>query len=107
MHGGSSSNNLRNNLIAVNIAPTDADGGGTFTSAGHNLIGQTDGSTGFASSNHDLTGTAMVPLDPKLDPNGLVNNGGPTKTIALLGESPAIDAATSAGTPTTEHSADR
>lgn len=30
--------------------------------------------------------------DPKLDPNGLQNNGGPTQTIALLSGSPAIDA---------------
>src|SRR5207249_132954 len=29
--------------------------------------------------------------DPKLDPNGLQNNGGPTQTIALQQGSPAID----------------
>jgi hypothetical protein len=30
--------------------------------------------------------------DPKLDPAGLANNGGPTQTIALQSDSPAIDA---------------
>jgi hypothetical protein len=34
--------------------------------------------------------------DPKLDPNGLQDNGGPTKSIALLVGSPAIDAIPSA-----------
>jgi predicted outer membrane repeat protein len=33
-------------------------------------------------------------VDPKLSPNGLQDNGGPTKTIALLVGSPALDAAT-------------
>ena len=28
--------------------------------------------------------TIAEPLDPKLDPNGLQDNGGPTKTIAVL-----------------------
>ena len=49
-----------------------------------------DGSTGFTEPT-DQTGTVASPLDPKLDPNGLQNNGGPTQTIALLWGSPAID----------------
>jgi Synergist-CTERM protein sorting domain-containing protein len=32
--------------------------------------------------------------DPKLDPVGLKDNGGPTETVALLADSPAIDAGT-------------
>src|SRR5205085_1317191 len=37
------------------------------------------------------------PLDPKLDPNGLQDNGGPTQTIALMCGSPAIDKGRSDG----------
>jgi hypothetical protein len=59
---------------------------GAFTSAGHNLIGQTDGSTGFDGG--DLTGTAANPLDPLFGDFG--NFGGPTQTLALQAGSPAI-----------------
>ena len=65
---------------------------GAFTSQGHNLIGETDGSSGWVSS--DLTGTIARPLNPLLAPLG--NNGGPTQTMALLPGSPAIDAGSNA-----------
>ena len=58
------------------------------TSLGHNLIGETDGSTGWVGS--DLTGTVAKPLAPKL--GALANNGGVTQTMALLTGSLAIDA---------------
>ena len=45
----------------------------------------------------DQTGTIASPLDPGLDPIGLANNGGPTLTIALLSDSPALDKGSSAG----------
>ena len=61
---------------------------GSFVSKGHNLIGETDGSTGWVGS--DLTGTMAAPLNPLLAPLG--NDGGPTQTMALLPGSPAIDA---------------
>ncbi len=61
---------------------------GSFVSKGHNLIGETDGSTGWGNS--DLTGTIASPLNPLLVPLG--NYGGPTQTMALLPGSPAIDA---------------
>jgi uncharacterized repeat protein (TIGR01451 family)/CSLREA domain-containing protein len=52
---------------------------------GYNLD---DGSScNFSSANHSLSNT-----DPLLDPAGLQDNGGPTKTIALEPGSPAIDA---------------
>ena len=68
---------------------------GSFTDRGYNLIGQTDGSAGFTAAT-DQTGTTASPLDPKfeLDSAGnplLKNNGGPTQTIRLLCDSPAID----------------
>ena len=34
----------------------------------------------------------QVGVDPRLDPAGLQDHGGPTQTIALLPGSPAIDA---------------
>jgi hypothetical protein len=95
--------NLKSTLIAGNTAQTpDVDG--PYASQGFNLIGKTDGSSGFPSGT-DLVGTINAPRDPKVDPNGLQNNGGPTQTIALLPGSPAIDhgnSATSNGTPATD-----
>ena len=37
-------------------------------------------------------GETILSLDPKLDPAGLTDNGGPTQTLALLPGSPAINA---------------
>jgi hypothetical protein len=84
---------LRSTIIADNSAPTGADAFGAITSAGHNLIGQTDGSTGWDGT--DLTGTADSPLDPVFGDFG--NFGGPTKTLALLSDSPAIGQGDPAG----------
>jgi len=81
---------VNSTLIALNSAPSGPDGTGTFTSAGFNLIGKEDGTAGFTQST-DQTGTIGVPLDPRLDLAGLQNNGGPTPTIALLADSPAIE----------------
>jgi hypothetical protein len=61
---------------------------GDFASQGHNLIGDPFGSSGFGVTG-DLVGTTESPLDPRLGP--LANNGGPTRTHALLAGSPAID----------------
>ena len=80
---------VKSSIIALN-GGSSPDVRGLFQTAGFNLIGKRDGSTGFTAPT-DLTGTTAAPLDPKLDPNGLQDNGGPTKTIALLCGSPAID----------------
>jgi hypothetical protein len=61
---------------------------GTFASQGYNLIGNTQGASGYAPS--DLVGTAFNPIDPLLGP--LQDNGGPTQTMALLAGSPALNA---------------
>jgi hypothetical protein len=68
-----------------------------FISGGHNLIGVPDGPTGWAGT--DRTGTASSPLDPRLGTLG--NNGGPTQTLPLLADSPAVGAGDPglAGTP--------
>jgi hypothetical protein len=83
-----SSAGLSGSILAGNAAADGPDAAGSFTSPGHNLIGQVDGSSGWADT--DLTGTAAAPLDPLLGP--LQSNGGPTRTLALSPGSPAIDA---------------
>ena len=75
---------VANSIVAGNSASAAApDIFGPVSSKGHNLIGNTDGSSGWVAS--DLTGT-----DPMLGP--LADNGGPTQTMALQASSPAIDA---------------
>jgi hypothetical protein len=83
---------LANTIVAGN---NGADVAGAFTSQGNNLIGATDGSSGWVSS--DLTGTSAQPLNPLLAP--LANYGGRTQTMALLPGSPAIDAGNNALIP--------
>ena len=92
---------LSNTIVALNTfvsyygfaEPSDIAGIGNLSLAGaYNLIG-TGGSGGLTNgSNGNQVGVA----DPGLDPNGLQNNGGPTQTIALLPNSPAIDAGSNA-----------
>jgi hypothetical protein len=83
-----------NTIIADNQAipgensngTTRPDISGSFTSLGHNLIGDNTGGTGFTAKGD------LVNVESGLDPNGLANNGGPTQTIALLPTSKAINA---------------
>jgi hypothetical protein len=78
-----------NSIVAGNTATRSGpDAWGTVASRGNNLIGQTDGSSGWVSS--DLTGTSALPLDPLLAHLG--DFGGPTQTMALLPGSPALNA---------------
>ena len=87
---------LGNTIVAGNTASNSGpDVYGTVASAGNNLIGETDGSSGWVGS--DLTGTIAQPLDPMLAPLG--NYGGPTETMALLPGSPAINAGNNALIP--------
>jgi hypothetical protein len=91
--------NLTNTLIAFDTAPTGPDilNSGTFATASHNLIRIGDGGSNLVSpltngNNGNQVGTMGNPIDPRLDPRGLRDNGGPTKTIALEPGSPAINA---------------
>ena len=87
------STSTRNTIIAANLNSTNGinpDVSGIFSSSGYNLIGDSTGSTGFGSLG-DIVGTSDNPIDPRLAP--LDFNGGPTQTIALLLDSPAIGAA--------------
>ena len=56
---------------------------GTITDGGYNI--SDDRSFRFAEP------TSKSNADPKLDPDGLQSNGGPTKTIALQKGSRAVD----------------
>ena len=77
---------LVSTIVADNTAPSYADirnEQGTFSTA-YSLI----------ENNGDQvtsTGDSFFLVDPMLDPNGLQDNGGPTKTIALLPGSPALN----------------
>jgi len=84
--------NVRNTIIAGNSFSNGApDMFGSFTSQGNNLIGKSDGGSGFTNGvNGDKVGTIATPLDPLL--GALMNNGGPTFTHGLLYNSPAVDA---------------
>jgi len=70
---------LRNTIVA------NGNCIGSITDGGHNLDDGT--SCGFSAANGSLSNT-----DPRLDPAGLQNHGGPTQTVALLPDSPAINA---------------
>jgi len=92
---------LDNTIVALNTSGTSSsatpddistyEGGVVSPSSAYNLIGS-GGSGGLTNTNGNQVGVA----DPGLDPNGLQNNGGPTQTIALLPNSPAIDAGSNA-----------
>ena len=90
----SGSTTARNSIVAVNTATTSPDLAGALASFGHNLIGNAAGVTG-------LTATDLSGVNPLL--GVLLNNGGPTPTLALSAGSPAIDA----GDPTGASSLDQ
>ena len=77
------------NTIAAQDTGASPDTSGSFTSQGHNLIGATNGSSGWLAS--DLTGsTNTTIINARL--GALQDNGGPTPTMALAQNSPALDA---------------
>jgi hypothetical protein len=98
VYSGGSTATLGNTIVAGNTASDRPDVGGTFNSSGNNLIGKSDGATGWVGS--DLTGTIAAPLNPQLA--ALASNGGPTQTLALLPGSPAIAAGNATGAPSTD-----
>lgn len=84
---------IEESIVAANRAERGApDTFGPFLSGGYNLIRDPSGSTGFGPT--DLTNTRAG-----LDPRGLQDNGGPTRTIALVADSPALDAVASGCPP--------
>lgn len=88
---------LANTIVANNTTTgsgTGPDLSGQYSDGGHNIIRETDGSTGFTDvsmGGTDYTSTIAAPRDPGLAPLPLANNGGPTPTEALLPTSIAIN----------------
>jgi hypothetical protein len=75
---------LRNTIVAGNTASIgDPDLSGPLASSGYNVIGNTQGGSGFDA-------TDLLNVDPLLGP--LQDNGGPSPTLALLAGSPALNA---------------
>ena len=98
---------VQNAIVAGNFDPAGATPddlrahSGTPFVVTYSLIGATDGTPLDSTSANNLTGTAASPLDPRL--GALANNGGPTRTHALLANSPARNA----GDPSTGLSTDQ
>jgi hypothetical protein len=74
---------LGNTIVAGNTALVFPDVAGALSSQGHNVIGNTAGGSGFTASD-------LLNVDPLLGP--LQDNGGQTRTRALLPGSPALNA---------------
>jgi CSLREA domain-containing protein len=89
LNPGIGTTNFGNTIVAGNTAPTGPDCDGiNFNSLDYNLIGNTSGGNFTGTTTHNLTNVAAL-LGP------LQNNGGSTKTHALLVGSPAMDAGNS------------
>jgi hypothetical protein len=92
---------VTNSILASSTgANCGVQSAGVIGNGGDNI--SDDGSCGFGSStgaNGDTIGDDVVPL---LDTNGLQNNGGPTDTIALQPNSPAVNAVPIADCPATD-----
>ncbi|HEX4350008.1 MAG TPA: choice-of-anchor Q domain-containing protein, partial [Verrucomicrobiae bacterium] len=80
---------VENCIMAGNSATNYPDVDGTVQSGGFNLVGISDGSTGWLVAEAGNLGNSSFPINPKLGP--LQNNGGTTPTLALLSGSPAVD----------------
>ncbi len=91
---------LVNTLVARNSAPVGPDAVRAF--ARFSLIGDGTGS-GITNTNGNQVGR-VAPNTGVIDPRigALADNGGPTRTHALLAGSPAIDAASATDSPATD-----
>jgi hypothetical protein len=87
--GSSSSATARSTIIALNNGPSGPDFCGFLTSQGFNLIGNSAGATITPAQSSDQIGSPGAPIDPLLGP--LQYNGGPTFTLALQSNSPAVN----------------
>ena len=96
-----------NSIISGNVATNSGDEfnrfyGGGFVSSGYNLLGDSSSSNAaaFVGFIPDLGGTDIIATTDGTLPTALTSilnttlsdNGGPTKTHALVVDSPAIDA---------------
>lgn len=96
--GGGISNSgtliLNYTILASNTAPLGPDllNSDTIAPGQVSLIGNLSGSGQTA-------GASLLTGDARLNPAGLADNGGPLRTIALLYDSPAVDAGTGSSSP--------
>ncbi len=94
----SATTSLQNTIVAggilVGSGGTSPDINGAVTSLDYNLIEDTTGATISGTTTHTITG-----LSPML--GMLADNGGPTRTLALLRGSAAIDAGSAVTDPIT------
>ncbi|RYD21545.1 MAG: hypothetical protein EOP88_11010, partial [Verrucomicrobiaceae bacterium] len=90
---------LGNTILATNTSPTGAADltASTVTSASGNVIGTNTGHTITNGVNSNQVGTAATPLDPLV--GSLADNGGSTRTHALLAGSPAINSGLAGNVP--------
>jgi hypothetical protein len=91
-YNGNPSLIIGDTIVANNttLTATNPDVGGVFLDRGFNLVGVTNGSSGWNHINSgNQLGFLASPVNPMLGP--LQDNGGPTFTMALLPGSPAID----------------
>ncbi len=84
---------LSNTIIADNFALISPDVSGAITSQGYNLVSNVSRSSGWIT-------TDILNQNPFLAPLG--DYGGPTQTVALLPNSPAINAGNNANAPATD-----
>jgi hypothetical protein len=77
---------ITSSILAGNtgLGVQDVSGSGQLVSGGYNVIGNKGSSSGWDPK------TDQTDVDPLLETKGLQDNGGPTQTIALQAESPAI-----------------
>ena len=83
---------LTNTILANSLSVTDLEARGAGS-----LVTRTSGNNNLIESQIGYAGGIVATSDPQLGP--LANNGGPTRTYALLSGSPALDAGTSTGAP--------
>lgn len=84
--------NVRNTIIAGNGSAVSADTEGNITSQGYNIIGKlTDDLGNLITIVTATTGDQFGVTVAQVNLGPLANNGGPTKTHALLAPSIAID----------------
>jgi uncharacterized repeat protein (TIGR01451 family) len=101
--GGGGNGSQQNGTAGSAGTSSAPDVWGTVASGDYDLIGNTDGASGFTDSSGAPINGNLLNVDPVLGPFGNFN-GGPTETLALSPGSPAIDAGDSSapGLPGTD-----
>jgi CSLREA domain-containing protein len=98
-NNGNSTLTIRNTILKSGATGENfsINNGATVTSEGHNISNDAAGGAGGTAPGGFLNGTGdKRNTDPKLDPLGLKNNGGPVQTIALTATSSAVNNAVNA-----------